>query len=35
MDRELALLTGLQNSYAANARVLTVAREMIDTLMRM
>ena len=35
VDREMANLIGLQTAYAANARVMTAIRDMIDTLMRM
>lgn len=35
VDMEMANLLSLQNAYAANARVLSTIREMIDTLMRM
>lgn len=35
IDEEMANLLKLQNSYAANARVMTAAREMLDMLMRM
>jgi flagellar hook-associated protein 1 FlgK len=35
VDSEMAQLTQLQNAYAANARVFTAAREMLDLLMRM
>jgi flagellar hook-associated protein 1 FlgK len=35
IDEEMATLLSLQNAYAANARVLTVVKEMIDTLLRM
>lgn len=34
IDHELALLLELQTAYSANARVMQVAREMIDALMR-
>lgn len=35
IDEEMANLLTLQNSYAANARVLSAVRDMLDTLMRM
>ena len=35
VDQEMATLLTLQNSYAANARVLSAVRDMLDTLMRM
>jgi len=35
IDEEMANLLNLQNSYAANARVLTTVRDMLDALMRM
>ena len=35
IDEEMANLVSLQNSYAANARVLTTVRDMIDTLLKM
>jgi flagellar hook-associated protein 1 FlgK len=35
IDQEMANLLGLQNSYAANARVLSAVKDMLDTLMRM
>jgi flagellar hook-associated protein 1 FlgK len=35
IDEEMANLLSLQNSYAANARVLSVVKEMVDTLLRM
>jgi flagellar hook-associated protein 1 FlgK len=35
IDEEMANLLSLQNSYGANARVLTTVKEMIDTLLRM
>lgn len=35
MDAEMANLLQLQNSYAANARVMSTIKEMLDTLMRM
>ena len=35
VDQEMASLLTLQNSYAANARVLSVVKEMFDTLARM
>jgi flagellar hook-associated protein 1 FlgK len=34
IDAELANLLALQNSYAANARVMSVVKEMLDTLLR-
>ncbi len=35
VDQEMANLLTLQNSYAANARVMSAVKEMLDTLMRM
>lgn len=35
VDRELASLLTIQNSYAANARVMSVIKDMFDILMRM
>lgn len=35
IDQEMAHLLNLQNSYAANARVLSAVREMLDLLMQM
>jgi flagellar hook-associated protein 1 FlgK len=35
VDQEMANLIGLQTAYAANARVMTAVRDMIDTLLRM
>lgn len=35
IDTELANMTSLQAAYAANARVMTTARDMLDVLMRM
>jgi flagellar hook-associated protein 1 FlgK len=35
IDEEMASLLTLQNAYAANARVLSAVRDMLDTLMRM
>ncbi|MBI3705001.1 MAG: flagellar hook-associated protein FlgK [Rhizobiales bacterium] len=35
VDQEMANLVTLQNSYAANARVLSTVKDMFDTLMRM
>ena len=35
IDEEMANLLNLQNSYAANARVLSTVKEMIDALLRM
>jgi flagellar hook-associated protein 1 FlgK len=35
IDQEMANLLNLQNSYAANARVLSVVKQMLDTLMQM
>jgi flagellar hook-associated protein 1 FlgK len=35
VDQEMAYLINLQTSYAANARVMSVVKEMIDTLLRM
>ena len=34
IDEEMANLLSLQNAYAANARVLSTVKEMIDALMR-
>ena len=34
IDQEMAHLLALQNAYAANARVLTTVKEMLDTLLR-
>src|SRR5947207_13179639 len=34
IDQEMANLLGLQNSYAANARVLSTVKEMFDALLR-
>jgi flagellar hook-associated protein 1 FlgK len=34
VDQEMAHLLNLQNAYAANARVLSAVREMLDTLMQ-
>jgi flagellar hook-associated protein 1 FlgK len=34
IDEEMANLLGLQNAYAANARVLSTVKEMLDTLLR-
>ncbi|MDU6243752.1 MAG: flagellar basal body rod C-terminal domain-containing protein, partial [Bradyrhizobium sp.] len=34
IDEEMSRLIALQTAYAANARVLTAAREMIDLLLR-
>ena len=34
IDQEMANLLTLQNSYAANARVLSAVKDMIDTLMK-
>lgn len=34
VDEEMSRLVALQTAYAANARVLTVVREMLDTLLR-
>jgi flagellar hook-associated protein 1 FlgK len=34
IDQEMANLLNLQNAYAANARVLTVVKEMVEALMR-
>ena len=34
IDQEMAHLLSLQNSYAANARVLTTVKEMLDALLR-
>ena len=35
IDEEMASLLTLQNAYAANARVMSVVRDMLDTLIRM
>jgi flagellar hook-associated protein 1 FlgK len=35
IDEEMANLLSLQNSYAANARVLSTVKDMLDTLMKM
>jgi flagellar hook-associated protein 1 FlgK len=35
IDEEMANLLSLQNSYAANAHVLSVVKDMLDTLLRM
>ena len=35
VDEEMANLLNLQNSYAANARVLSAVKDMIDTLLQM
>ena len=35
IDQEMANLLTLQNSYAANARVLTAVKDMLDTLLKM
>jgi flagellar hook-associated protein 1 FlgK len=35
IDQEMATLLSLQNAYAANARVLTTVKEMLDALLRM
>jgi flagellar hook-associated protein 1 FlgK len=35
VDQELANLLNLQNSYAANARVLSAVKDMLDTLLKM
>ena len=34
VDQEMAHLLNLQNAYAANARVLSAVREMLDALMQ-
>ncbi|MFC7665549.1 flagellar basal body rod C-terminal domain-containing protein [Methylorubrum suomiense] len=34
IDQEMSNLIALQQAYTANARVLTAARDMLDTLMR-
>ena len=34
IDQEMAHLLQLQNAYAANARVLTTVKEMLDQLLR-
>ena len=35
IDQEMANLLNLQNAYAANARVLSTVKDMLDILMRM
>jgi flagellar hook-associated protein 1 FlgK len=35
VDQEMAHLIALQTAYGANARVMSVVRDMLDTLMRM
>ncbi len=35
IDQEMASLLNLQNAYAANARVLSAVKDMVDTLMKM
>jgi flagellar hook-associated protein 1 FlgK len=35
IDEEMANLLSLQNSYGANARVLSAVKDMFDTLLRM
>ena len=35
IDQEMANLLSLQNAYAANARVLTTVKEMLDELLRL
>ena len=34
IDEEMANLLNLQNAYAANARVMSTVKEMLDTLLR-
>jgi flagellar hook-associated protein 1 FlgK len=34
VDQEMATLLQLQNSYAANARIMSALRDMIEALMR-
>ena len=34
VDQEMAQLTQLQNAYAANARVFSAAKEMLDVLLQ-
>ena len=34
IDEEMANLLNLQNAYAANARVMSTIKEMLDTLLR-
>lgn len=34
IDEEMAMLLQLQNAYAANARVVTIAKELVETLMQ-
>ena len=34
IDAEMAELVALQNAYAANARIISAVRELLDTLMR-
>jgi flagellar hook-associated protein 1 FlgK len=35
VDQEMTNLLTLQNSYAANARVMSAVKDMLDTLMKM
>ena len=35
VDQEMSNLLTLQNSYAANARVMSVVKDMLDALMQM
>ena len=35
IDEEMANLLNLQNAYAANARVMSTIKEMLDTLLKM
>ena len=35
IDQEMANLLNLQNAYAANARVLSTVKDMLDTLLKM
>jgi flagellar hook-associated protein 1 FlgK len=35
VDQEMANLLALQSAYAANARVMSTVRDMLDTLMKM
>ena len=35
IDEEMANLLNLQNAYAANARVMSTVKDMLDTLLRM
>jgi len=34
IDQEMAMLLELQNAYAANARIVSIAKELVDTLMQ-